>query len=180
MTNNTTKKLVFTALFAAIIFLGTHIFRIELAPKLMVHLGNALVVISFIALGTKHSMLAASVGFAIFDITHGYLSSVHFTILESLIVVALLGVLHQKLRYSDSIGSIFSLSILAGITKIIVIFMRRYITALLVGTASPFVTTLLAMTNTFITSTITIFIVPVLYVTLKKYVPQLFTFQHKH
>lgn len=179
MTKKSTQQLVLTALFAAIIFLGTFVFRIEIAPRLMVHLGNALVVVSFLALGTKHSMLAASIGFALFDISAGYLSSIHFTILESLIVVALLGILHKSLRYSDTIPAVFGLSILAGVTKIVVIFIRRFITALLAGTASPFIATVLAMTNTFITSTITIFMVPVLYITLKKYVPQLFAFQTK-
>lgn len=174
MTNKLTKQLIFTALFAAIIFIGTSFFRIEIAPRMMVHLGNALVVISFLALGTKFSMLAASVGFGIFDILNGYLSSVHFTILESIIVVLVLGILYKQLHYKDTLVNICTLSFTAAFTKIIVIFIRRLITNyLVIGNTTVFLTTITSMTNTFITSTITAFMVPLFYFSIKKYLPSL-------
>lgn len=176
MTNKLTKQLIYTAFFAAIIFIGTTYFRINIAPKVMIHLGNALVVITFLALGTKFSMLAASVGLGIFDILNGYLDSIHFTILESIIVIAVLNILFKQMKYKDTLINIFILSLVAGLTKIVIIFIRKSITNyLIIGNATALFTTVISMANTFITSSITIFIVPILYFAIKKYIPNLLT-----
>ncbi|MBS4750828.1 ECF transporter S component [Carnobacteriaceae bacterium zg-ZUI78] len=171
MKNKEFKQLILTALFAAIIFIGTYLFRIEIAPKVMVHLGNALVVVTFFILGTKSAMIAASVGFGIFDLLSGYANSVVFTVLESLIVVAVLGICYRQLHQKDTLTNVTLLSFIAGLTKIIVIFTRKYITnAFIIGNGTTFIATLIGMTNTFITSTITAIIAPILYFSMKKYI----------
>lgn len=174
MQQHKTRQLILTALFAAIIYIGTLFFRIPVPPA-MVHMGNALVVISFLALGTKWSMVAACVGFGLFDILNGWISSVHFTLLESIIVLLVLGALYRIMQYRDTITNVFVLGATAGIVKIIVIFIRRIITEyLIVQNDTAFAIALTKMTNTFITSAVTAIMVPILYIALKKYLPALF------
>ncbi|MBF0779842.1 MULTISPECIES: ECF transporter S component [unclassified Granulicatella] len=177
MTPNKTRQLIYTALFAAIIFLGTSFFKIPVPPAI-VHLGNALVVISFLALGTTYGMISACVGFFIFDLLNNYITSVHFTLLESIIVILTLHVFYTHVQHKDTLKNIATLGVLAGIVKIIVIFTRKLITNyLIVGNSTAFGLALSSMTNTFITSAVTAIFVPILYFALKKYLPILFTLQ---
>lgn len=177
MTQQKLKQLIYTALFATIIFLGTTFFKIPVPPAL-VHIGNALVVISFLALGTTYSMIAACVGFGIFDLVSGYMSSVHFTLIESILVILVLSVVYKAMQYKDTLANIVTLGVVAGIVKITIIFIRRLITEyLLVGNHTAFPLALAKMTNTFITAGVTAIIVPILYFALKKYLPQLFIFK---
>lgn len=169
--NNTNRKLIYTALFAIIIFLGTSFLKVELAPRVMVHLGNALVVLSFFALKHKNSMLAATVGFGIFDILNGYISSIHFTILESILVILVLHSAHKLLKEKINTSTVLCLSILAGLVKIIVIFSRRFIQYYL--TLSPELalpTTISKMPNTLITALFTAVVTPILYSQIKKWI----------
>lgn len=168
MNKKTTKQLILTALFAALIFLATTFFRINLAPRTMVHLGNAMVAVSFFVLGTKHAMIAATVGFGIYDLLNGYLSSVHFTILESLIVVFVMGVVYRTLNEKDTVANVAILGVVAAIVKMIVIFIRHYLTyQFTVGNDTVLTLTLTRMTNTFITSGVTALTVPLLYFAIK-------------
>ncbi len=169
--NNTNKKLIYTALFAIIIFLGTSFLKVELAPRVMVHLGNALVVLSFFSLKYKHAILAATVGLGIFDIMHGYISSIHFTILESILVIIVLHIAHKLIKEKMNISTVLLLSVLAGLVKIIVIFTRRFIQYYV--TLSPELalpTTLSKMPNTLITALFTAVVTPLLYAQIKKWI----------
>lgn len=171
---NTNKKLVYTALFAMIIFLGTSVLKFEIAPRMMVHLGNALVVLSFFALKYKNAILASAVGLGIFDITHNYISSIHFTILESIIVIIVLLLSHKLLKEKMNISTVFLLSSIAGLTKVFVIFIRRFIQyyfTLSSDLALP--TTLSRMPNSIITAVFTAIITPIIYSQIKKWIEKI-------
>ncbi|QTU82614.1 ECF transporter S component [Carnobacteriaceae bacterium zg-C25] len=168
MKQQTTKNLVFTALFAALVFLATTFFKIEVAPRTMVHMGNAMVVVSFLVLGTKYGMIASVIGLGVFDIANGYLSSIHFVILETILVVGVIGLVFNKMKRNDSFFNVVTLGVIAGLVKIIAIFIRRYITFLLtVGNDTVLALTLARMYNTFITAIVTVIAVPILYFAIK-------------
>lgn len=168
MNNTTTKKLVTTALFATLVFLATTFFKIEIAPRTMVHMGNAMVVVSFIVLGTRYGMIASALGLGLFDIVHGYLSSMHFIMFETILVVSVLGVVYKLLKHKDTLLNVMTLGIIAGLVKIIVVFTRRYIEYLLtVGNDTVFTLALTRTTNTFITAVVTVIAVPIIYFAIK-------------
>lgn len=174
MTSKATKYIVTTALFAALIFLSVSFFKIEVAPRTMVHMGNAMVVVSFLVLGTHYAMIAATVGLGVFDVLNGYLSSVHFIILESVIVVAVLGVVFNLLKKRDTLLNVAILGVVAGLVKIIVVFVRYYITyTLTVGNDTVLTLTLTRLSNTLITAGVTAIAVPILYFAVKPVVKQL-------
>lgn len=168
MNNTATKKLVSTALFAALVFLATTFFKIEIAPRTMVHMGNAMVVVSFLVLGTHYGMLASALGLGLFDIVNGYLSSMHFIMFETILVVGVLGVVYKLLKQKDTLINVTALGIIAGLVKIIAVFTRRYIEySLTVGNNTVLSLALARTTNTFITAAVTVIAVPIIYFAIK-------------
>lgn len=163
--NNKTEKLVYTALFAAIIFLGTSFLKFEIAPKVMVHIGNALVVVAFLTLKTKHSMLAASIGFGIFDAIHpAYISALPFTILESILVLLIIHYVYQTMKEKDTLSNVIIISAIAAISKVVIIFIKRIITNTLVsGAATAIPLAMVKMPNSIITAIFTMTVAPLLY-----------------
>lgn len=168
---NNNLKLIYTAVFAIIIFLGTTFLKIQIAPKMMVHMGNALVVIAFFALKWKHAMLAASIGFGIFDVMNGYTYTVHNTIIESVIVVLVLHYVFKLLKEKLTITNYILISAVAGIVKIIVIFVRRLIeNSILLPSHLVLPTTLSRMPNTLVTALITAIVAPLILSQITKYI----------
>ena len=83
MKNTELRNLLQTSLFAALIYLGVSIFRIQMPfTTQFVHFGNALVVVGCLLFGTKQGAIAATIGLGIFDILNGYAAVVWETILE--------------------------------------------------------------------------------------------------
>ncbi len=163
-----TIKLIYTALFATLIYLATTFLKFEIAPKTMVHLGNALVVVTFLTLRFKYSLLATVVGFSLFDILNGYFTSLHFTILESLIVLIVIHFLYKLFNEKDHLVSIITISFTAAIVKIIVIFTRRLITNMIIsGVATALPLTITKMPNSIITGIFTFVVTPIIYFNLK-------------
>lgn len=174
MNNTATKKLVSTALFAALVFLATTFFKIEIAPRTMVHMGNAMVVVSFLVLGTRYGMLASALGLGLFDIVNGYLSSMHFIMFETILVVSVLGVVYKLLKRKDTLFNVITLGVIAGLVKIIAVFTRRYIEyALTVGNDTVLSLAITRTTNTFITAVVTVIAVPIIYFAIKPIVKPL-------
>lgn len=168
MNNISTKKIVSTALFAALVFLATTFFKIEIAPRTMVHMGNAMVVVGFLVLGTRYGMLAAVLGLGLFDILNGYFSSMHFIMFETILVVSALSVVYRLLKQKDTLFHVMTLGVIAGIVKVIAVFTRRYIEyALTVGNDTVFSLTITRTTNTFITAVVTVVAVPIIYFAIK-------------
>ncbi len=68
-----TSKLVFTALIACLVLLGTILFRIPIPmTQGYVHLGDAMIYIGIILLGKKHGAVAAALGSSLGDVLGGF------------------------------------------------------------------------------------------------------------
>ena len=67
-------KLVITALFAALCFIGVLI-RIPLPTGAFVHLGNMICILASLLIGGIYGGIAGSLGLGLFDLTHGYLGA---------------------------------------------------------------------------------------------------------
>ena len=68
-----TKKLVQTAVFAALVLLATVVFKIQTPVIGYIHLGDAFVILAGIILGPLSGGLAAGIGSALADFAGGYL-----------------------------------------------------------------------------------------------------------
>ena len=108
------REMTQIALFAALIFLGVQLFRIQLGHQ-FVHFGNALVVVGCLVFGSKKGAIAATLGLGIFDILNGYAAEVWITILESLIVCWGIHLVYEKtLHQNDKAANIIGIGILAA------------------------------------------------------------------
>ena len=67
-------KIILTALFAALCFIGVLI-RIPLPTGAFVHLGNTMCILAALLIGGVYGGLAGSIGMGLFDLTHGYLGA---------------------------------------------------------------------------------------------------------
>ena len=80
MGNNLSKqqqtliKLILTALFSALCFIGVLI-RIPLPTGAFVHLGNMICILASLLIGGIYGGIAGSLGMGLFDLTHGYLGA---------------------------------------------------------------------------------------------------------
>lgn len=82
------NKLVVTAFFAAITFLGIQIFRVPLPAVVgtpFVHFGHIFVVMGVLLMGGKRGAVSGTLGLVIFDILNGYLQDVPQVFLETII-----------------------------------------------------------------------------------------------
>lgn len=168
MKQSTTRQLILSALFSAIIFLSITYLKFEIAPRTMVHLGNALVVIAYLSLGLKFSLISASLGLMIYDLLNGYIDSIFFTVMESVVVILIIHAIFSSMQQKYTLKNIIVIAFTASLTKIVLIFIRRFITFTLISgiqTALPL--TIARMTNTFITAIFTVIAVPILFNVLK-------------
>ena len=74
-----TKKIVMTAFFAAIIYLGIQSFRIPLPAAVgtpFLHFGHIFVMLAVLMLGPKLSTVAGVLGLLVFDVLNGYIQAI--------------------------------------------------------------------------------------------------------
>lgn len=126
MHNNQLRKIVVTALFAAIIFIGISVFQIPI-PALIgrpfVHFGNALTALAIMFLGFGYGTLAGAIGLGLLDVTHGYASTAYLTILEVLIVAVVVTLVFRLFRRDDTKKwHIVIVAFVVGLTKIFTSF----------------------------------------------------------
>ncbi len=93
MRNNHTIKIAYTALFMALIFVGTQFLRIPL-PFGYFNMGDCLILLSAVIIGGSHAVIASALGAALADILSGYVIYAPATIIiKSLMVIAMITVL---------------------------------------------------------------------------------------
>lgn len=74
MNNNLTKKMTYTGIMTALVFLGTFMIKLPLPyTGGYIHLGDSMVFISGIILGKKRGAFAAGIGSALADVVAGYI-----------------------------------------------------------------------------------------------------------
>lgn len=83
-TKFSTQQIVLIGLFAALVFVGTQIFRFPLGPA-FVHFGNIFLMLGAICLGPIPGTIAGVIGFTIFDLLNGYASEIPKIVLLSIV-----------------------------------------------------------------------------------------------
>ena len=96
-----TKKIVMTAFFAAIIYLGIQSFRIPLPAAVgtpFLHFGHIFVMLAVLMLGPKLSTVAGVLGLVVFDVLNGYIQAIPNVFVSTIIKCLLVGVIFQALK----------------------------------------------------------------------------------
>lgn len=116
------KKLVMTALFAALACVATMAIRIPTpGTNGYIHPGDAIVILSGIILGPVYGMLAGGIGSAFADLLGGYFIYVPITFVIKGLIALIAGLIYQKVgktqksRYiSVALGGITDIVLVAG------------------------------------------------------------------
>lgn len=116
--NSNLKKIVITALFAALACVATMSIRIP-TPGTggYIHPGDAIVILSGIILGPVWGLLAAGIGSAMADLLGGYFIYVPITFAVKGIVASAAGIIYQRIGKTSK--SRYATVVLGGIADII-------------------------------------------------------------
>lgn len=119
-TNTNLKKIVMTALFAALACVATMSIRIP-TPGTggYIHPGDAVVILSGVILGPIWGLLAAGIGSAMADLLGGYFIYVPITFAIKGIIAWIAGIIYQRLGRTSK--SQYKAVILGGIADIILV-----------------------------------------------------------
>ena len=170
--NRELRNLIEIGLFAALIVLGITFFKIRLLGS-MVHVGNALVILSSLLMGFKRGATASLLGLFIFDMLNGYASDVVFTLVEALIVLVVIGAVHRYvLKGRDTRQAIATIAVVGGLTKIVSRPFSIALKQVIIGANLETLTAVLysKMPGTLITAVVTALLVPILYYPMKRVV----------
>ena len=129
--NKSLKKLVMTALFAALACVATYIIHIPIpGTNGYIHPGDAFVILSGVFLGPIYGMLAAAIGSALADLIGGYFIYVPITFVIKGLIALISGYIFQKAsadsrskRIAVSIGGIIDIIFVSGGYFVCEIFM---------------------------------------------------------
>lgn len=122
MENQRTKKKVnvkaicFTAIMAALIFVFTFTFKIPLGTG-YTHIGDSIIFLSVVLLGSKKSSLAAGIGAGLADLIGGYTAWILPSFFIKAIMVLICGLFAEKLIKSKLVGYIVG-AVLGGAFQI--------------------------------------------------------------
>ncbi|MFD1483785.1 ECF transporter S component [Lacticaseibacillus baoqingensis] len=169
------RKLVFTGLFAAIIFIGISMLRIPLPAlvgKPFIHFGNTLMVLAILFLGGGYGFVASAIGLGGFDLLNGYAATSWLTVLECAVMAIVVSSLFKAFKGAKrplSVGQIITISVTAGVTKVITSYLVSIVEALMVGTSFKvaIVASFLSLTSAAINAVSTAIVVPILYLALR-------------
>lgn len=169
---NSLQAVVFTGLFAAIIYIGIWVLRIPVPAMVgrpFIHFGNTLTAVAILYLGWRNGMLAGIIGLGGFDLLNGYAATSWLTMLEVVVVASVLSLLFKRMHYRDSKKNIIILGIVAGAVKILTTYCVSVVEALMVGTSLQvaYVGAFVSLPATVINSISTAICTPILYFSLK-------------
>lgn len=169
---NSLRAVVMTGLFAAMIYIGIWVLRIPLPAVVgrpFIHFGNTLTAVAILYLGFRNGALAGIIGLGGFDILNGYAATSWLTMLEVVVVAAILSAVYKGMKYNDSKKNIIILAVIAGVTKIFTSYAAMVVAALMAGTAlqPALVAVFLSLLATVINSCSTAVFTPILYFALK-------------
>lgn len=110
------KAICVTAVMAALIFVFTYTFKIPLGTG-YTHLGDVMIFLSLLLLGSKKSCFAAGLGAALADLIGGYAQWVIPTFFIKFIMVIICGLFAEKLIKNKTFGYVVGTA-LGGIFQI--------------------------------------------------------------
>lgn len=131
------KNIIFTGLFAAIIYIGISLLRIPIPAMVgrpFIHFGNPLMVLAILFLGGRLGGFAAVVGLGGFDLLNGYAATSWLTALEAIVMAIVVSALVKAFKHQDKPQYIITIAIVAGLTKIVTSYLTGIVEALMVGT----------------------------------------------
>lgn len=112
------KKLVYTALFAALICVATFVIRVPaIVTKGYTHIGDGFIFLAVILLGKKNGALAGAIGASLSDLLGGYSYYILPTFIIKLVMGYIMGLIIEKnsekkfsWMFGASIGSIWQVA----------------------------------------------------------------------
>ena len=118
-----TKKLVITALFAALTFVATIVIQIKLTANGFVNIGDCMVVSCGIFLGPVYGMLAAGIGSVLADVISGYFIYAPATLVIKSLMAFLTAIIFRKISKSNDILAVGICSLVAELIMILGYFL---------------------------------------------------------
>ena len=168
-----TKKIVMTAFFAAIIYLGIQSFRIPLPAAVgtpFLHFGHILM------LGPKLSTVAGVIGLLVFDVLNGYIQAIPNVFVSTIIKCLLVGMIFQSLKKKaqgdakKEYGYAILCAAIYGVTNIIVDFIWSTVELVVLGSSwsAALAAEITSIPATIINAGFTVVGIAILYVPVKK------------
>ena len=174
-----TKKIVMTAFFAAIIYLGIQSFRIPLPAAVgtpFLHFGHIFVMLAVLMLGPKLSTVAGVLGLLVFDVLNGYIQAIPNVFVSTIIKCLLVGMIFQALKKKaqgdakKEYGYAVLCAAIYGITNIIVDFIWSTVELVVLGSSwsAALAAEITSIPATIINAGFTVVGIAILYVPVKK------------
>lgn len=118
--NSNLKKIIVTALFAALACVATMSIRIPTpGTNGYIHPGDAIVILSGVILGPVYGLAAGGIGSAMADLLGGYFVYVPITFAIKGLIAVIAGLIYRKLGKSSK--SRYAAVVLGGITDIVLV-----------------------------------------------------------
>ena len=131
MNKLTTKKLTYTGLFIALVFIFSAYFQIPLKTPMgdtRFHLGNTFCLLGGIILGPVLGGLCSGIGSAIFDLTNPlYFASAPFTFINKFMMGFIAGLVYKKMKIKNEKTKAIIAGLLGQITYIILYLLYTFI-----------------------------------------------------
>lgn len=130
--NLTTKKLVYVALFTALVYIFSRFFQIPVVTpfgQTRFHLGNVFCLLAGILMGPGFGGLAAGLGSALFDLFDPvYFTSAPITFVTKFALAFVAGAIYRKRRELVDKKSLAFAAILGQLTYVFLYLLKTYIT----------------------------------------------------
>ena len=173
------KKIVMTAFFAAIIYLGIQSFRIPLPAAVgtpFLHFGHIFVMLAVLMLGPKLSTVAGVLGLLVFDVLNGYIQAIPNVFVSTIIKCLLVGMIFQSLKKKaqgdakKEYGYAVLCAAIYGVTNIIVDFIWSTVELVVLGSSwsAALAAEITSIPATIINAGFTVVGIAILYVPVKK------------
>ena len=118
--NSNLKKIVITALFAALACVATMSVRIPTpGTNGYIHPGDAIVILSGVILGPAYGLVAGGIGSAMADLLGGYFVYVPITFAIKGLIAVIAGLIYKKMGKSSKAR--YAAVVLGGITDIVLV-----------------------------------------------------------
>lgn len=115
-----TRKIVYTSLFAAIIFVATYIIQVPTPTNGYVNIGDAAIILAGLALGPLFGAISAGIGSCLSDIIGGYASYAPATFVIKFIMGAVCGAVLSK---NSKIGGLVIAAVISEIIMVLGYFL---------------------------------------------------------
>ena len=174
-----TKKIVITAFFAAVIYLGIQSFRIPLPAATgtpFVHFGHIFVVLAVLMLGPKLSTVSGVLGLLIFDLVNGYVQAIPNVFVSTILNCVIAGtvfVMLKKKAQGDAkkeYGYAIISAAVYGVSNIVIDFVWSTVQLVILGSSwsAALAAEITSIPSTIINSVFTVIGIAILYVPVKK------------